>query len=233
MKILAVDTSSQSCSVCLCKDENLLSEITIIPGRTHSRHLMEIIDYVLKTASASLNDVDGFAVTRGPGSFTGLRIGISAIKGLALALDKPVAGISTLLALAAPFYFTGKKIYSLIDARKGEIYWAAYIVKNGEIKEISPEKASLPCDIIFDNEPAIFVGSGVEPCRKIIEKKYGKTACYAPSYFNVIKSFAVAGLALKKFTDGRGDNPESFAPCYIRKSDAEIFFNKAKSGGPV
>ena len=229
MKILAIDTSSQSCSVCLCDNENLLSEITIVPGRTHSRHLMEIIDYVLKSASSDLKDVHGFAVTKGPGSFTGLRIGISTIKGLGLALNKPVVGISTLLALAAPFYFTGKKVYSLIDARKGEIYWASYIAKNGEMKQITPEQSSAPYEIIFDKEPAIFVGSGVEPCRKIIEKNYGGKACCAPKSFNIIKSFFVAGLALKRFINNEPDNLVTFAPRYIRKSDAEIFFNKGKN----
>ncbi|MGD9326825.1 MAG: tRNA (adenosine(37)-N6)-threonylcarbamoyltransferase complex dimerization subunit type 1 TsaB, partial [Desulfobacterales bacterium] len=100
MKILALDTATQSCSVAIIDGEQLLAELTRANVKTHSRHLMDLIETVCLAADLSVRDMDGFAVTIGPGSFTGLRIGISTIKGLAFSLSKPVAGVSSLEALA-------------------------------------------------------------------------------------------------------------------------------------
>jgi tRNA threonylcarbamoyl adenosine modification protein YeaZ len=100
MKILAIDTATKSCSVAVTDDGSLSAELTTLKNQTHSKHLMELIHSVLEIAGFGVGDLDGLAVTIGPGSFTGLRIGISTIKGLAHALDKPVVGISSLKALA-------------------------------------------------------------------------------------------------------------------------------------
>ncbi|NNK84267.1 MAG: tRNA (adenosine(37)-N6)-threonylcarbamoyltransferase complex dimerization subunit type 1 TsaB, partial [Desulfobacterales bacterium] len=100
MKILAVDTATKSCSVAIVDKESIIAEMTVINEETHSKHLLGIINVVLKYADLDMADLNGFAVTSGPGSFTGLRIGISTIKGFAAALKKPMVGISTLSALA-------------------------------------------------------------------------------------------------------------------------------------
>ncbi len=103
MKILAVDTATKGCSVAVTENSILLTELTLVSSRTHSKHLMGMIETAFSMSGLTVNDIDGFAVTKGPGSFTGLRIGISAIKGLASAAGKPVAGVSTLDSLAFQF----------------------------------------------------------------------------------------------------------------------------------
>ena len=125
MKILALDTATKTCSVALTDDGSLAAESTIIKNQTHTKHLMRLIHSVLEISGFGLSDMDGFAVTIGPGSFTGLRIGISTIKGLAQALGKPVVGISSLKALAwqgaDPYHFarvryTGQPTVSTVPA---------------------------------------------------------------------------------------------------------------------
>jgi tRNA threonylcarbamoyladenosine biosynthesis protein TsaB len=133
MRVLAVDTATTSCSVAIVDKTSLLSEFTLYREQTHSKHLMDMIKAALRMSGLNFSDLDGFAVTRGPGSFTGLRIGISTIKGLAVVLEKPVVGVSSLEALALQVSYSRDLICPILDARKGEVYFSRYRFLNGQI----------------------------------------------------------------------------------------------------
>ena len=122
MKILAVDTATNSCSAAIVDDGIACAELTTVNNQTHSKHLLHMIDTVCDMSGLKITDMDGFAVTIGPGSFTGLRIGISTVKGLAWPLNKPVVGISSLDALAWQCIPAAYPICTLLDARKQEVY---------------------------------------------------------------------------------------------------------------
>ena len=163
MKILALDTATQSCSVAIIDNGSLLAELTRLNRRTHSRHLMDLIDMVCQMSDLKIGDVDGFAVTIGPGSFTGLRIGISTIKGLAFPLNKPVVGVSSLDALAWQCAQSAYLICPLLDARKKEVYACRYRFKNNELIKDGNEKVASPAEAVRGiREPCIFVGNAAQ-----------------------------------------------------------------------
>ena len=144
MRILAVDTATQTCGVAVADDHRLMAEVTIVREETHSKHLINAIEAVLTQAATSLADLDGFAVTIGPGSFTGLRIGISSIKGLAAATGKPVAGISSLDALAFQTTVSSGLVCPLLDARKGEVYFSKFRRTGDRLNRESQERVASP-----------------------------------------------------------------------------------------
>lgn len=223
MKILAVDTATKSCSVAIVDKESLLAEMTVVNEQTHSKHLLEMIRLVVKHSGLNLSDLNGFAVTRGPGSFTGLRIGISSIKGLAAAQGKPIAGISSLDALARQVSFSPYLICSLIDARRDEVYSSRYRYKDGQLKKEGEEQDVSPEDALDEiNEPCIFVGSGAVLYRKAIKDKLGEYAYFAQAYENTIRASTVARLSMDRFENDDTDDAETFVPNYIRKSDAQL-----------
>lgn len=225
MKILAVDTATKSCSVAIVDRESLLAEVTIVKEQTHSKHLMEMINTVIKLSGLTVSELDGFAVTRGPGTFTGVRIGISSVKGLAVATNKPIVGVSSLDVLAMQASYSSYLICPLLDARRGEVYSARYRFRDDKlIKEVKeqvfpPDKAM--CDI---DEACLFVGNGARLYKEAILNKIGSLAHFAPSFQNTIRASTVAYLSMNRFGNADTDDIATFVPHYIRKSDAEIKF---------
>ena len=218
-----MDTASKSCSVGIVENFYLRAELTIISGTTHSRHLMELIHKAIALAGFNISDVDGYAVTKGPGSFTGLRIGISSVKGIAVATEKPVVGVSSLDALALQAIGSPYLICPLLDARKGEVYFSFYKDEGGVLKKQREEGVSPPEKAIEGvNEPCIFIGDGANIYQKTIAEKMGAFAIFAPPYLNAIRASTVADMALGRFRRGETDDVASLVPHYIRKSDAEI-----------
>ena len=134
MKILAIDTATMSCSAAIVADGLLRAELNTVTNQTHSKHLMDMIHTVCDMSEIKIAEVDGFAVTIGPGSFTGLRIGISTIKGLAWSLNKPVVGVSSLDAIAWQCDLSPYPICSLLDARKHEVYYCLYLFSVDAVK---------------------------------------------------------------------------------------------------
>jgi len=243
MLLLALETSTMTGSVALveappqekgsCREEKILAEYTVnLPG-THSERLMPTIDRLLKEASVSIGDIQGIALAWGPGSFTGLRIGVSTVKGLAYALRVPVVGVPTLDALAQNVRFASSLICPVLDARKKEVY-AALFRGDGEgnlrrISEdwvVSPEKL---CSRIA--ERTIFLGTGVQVYGEIFEKNIGPKALFAPPELSLPRAVHVARLSLPKFQDGRTLDLFSFTPVYVRRSEAEIHFEAKESKG--
>ena len=227
MRILAVDTATKSCSVAVTENETILGEITQVSEQTHSKHLLEMVHAVMREVGLSLSELDGFAVTRGPGSFTGLRIGISSIKGLALAMNRPVVGISSLLTLAQQIEPTALLVCPLIDARKGEVYTSIYRYGADGLAPELEERVLVPLEAVQTiHSPCIFVGSGAILYRDLIIDQLGELASFAPEDRHIIQASTVAFLGLKRFESGDAGEVADLVPFYIRKSDAELNFSR-------
>lgn len=229
MKILAVDTATRSCSVAIVDRESLVAEMTIVREQTHSKHLLETIHGVLQTAGLAISDLDGLAVSAGPGSFTGLRIGMSTIKGLALACGKPLVGVSSLEALAWQLMPCFHLIVSLLDARKGQVYCARYRSVSAALVEESAATVLSPLDAVRDiHEPCVLVGDGAQQYQNLIVSRLGDLAHLAPPNQHVIRASSVAWLSLGRFEKADSEDTACLVPTYIRKSDAELKLAKNK-----
>lgn len=223
MRILALDTAAQSCSVAIVDDGSLLAELTRVNSTTHSRHLMDFINTVCSLADLKAEDVDGFAVTIGPGSFTGLRIGISTIKGLAFSLGKPVVGISSLDALAWQCAQSAYLICPLLDARKKEVYACRYRFENNELIKDGSEKVASPAEAVRGiREPSIFVGNAVRLYRENISAELGQLAHFAARGHHTIRASSIAWLSMSGFIRKQTDDVALLIPHYIRKPDAVV-----------
>lgn len=229
MRILAVDTATRSCSVALAEGDDPAVELFYSGGRTHARHLMGMIDEVMRLAGVSLAGLNALAVTRGPGSFTGLRIGLSTVKGLAAAADIPVVGISALEALAFQAEGWPGLICPLIDARRNEVYFSRYRFLKGRLTQEIPDTVGSPDKAIEGiARPVMLIGSGAKLYRSFFERKMGDGACFAPRRRHAIRGASVAACALEKLKAGGGGPPDGLVPLYIRKSDAEMKVLPAK-----
>ena len=222
MKLLAVDTSTSSCSVALFDGERLLAETIYAAGKTHSQHLLSMIHRILDRCDCNPSDINGIGVTRGPGTFTGLRIGISTVKGFCTATQASVIGVSSLSALAFPFCQLERPVVAMIDARRNEVYWAQYQGGNDGFKTISPVSLSAP-ETAADLLPkgALLVGSGALLYRSVFETR-SPGVRFADATQHVIRGASVGMLALKRFRRQDVDSIDTLAPEYIRKSDAQI-----------
>jgi tRNA threonylcarbamoyladenosine biosynthesis protein TsaB len=225
MRILAVDTAAKSCSVAIMAAGSLSAELITLKDETHSKHLMELIHKVLGMAGFRVGELDGLAVTIGPGSFTGLRIGVSTVKGLAHALNKPVVGVSSLDALAWQCADRSHLICALLDARKGEVYSATYRFENDTLTQKSLENVTAP-EVAVEGlkEPCVFIGSGAQLYRRNIINVLGNLANFVPEDQNIIRASSVGFLSMEKFKTHDTSEAAGLVPHYIRKSDAELNF---------
>ena len=230
MKILALETSTKVGSVAISEDEHLIAEYTLNVISTHSERLLPSIDQILRDSKLSIREIDGFAISLGPGSFTGLRIGISTVKGLALAAEKGVVGVPTLDVLAHNLMFTRLLVCPLLDARKGEVYTALYQGdESGKLEKLTPDLALKPEELLTRiKEPVIFLGDGVETYRDTLRS--GQDNClFAPAYLNQPRASVLAKLGLEKFRQGHIFKEDEIQPLYCRLAEAEIAW-KEKEG---
>ena len=223
MKILVVDTAEQSCSIALVENGLPFCEVFFSGKNTHSKSLMNMIHHLVENmAGIGINDVDGFAVSCGPGSFTGLRIGISVVKGLAFATSKPVAGISSLDGIAWQMAFSAIPVCAMMDAKRGEVYCALYHFHNGLLKEKTREMALSPENALkMAGTNVLFVGSGAVAFHKLIKDILGDGAFFVPGFQNFISASALA-CALLENSAPFSMMPDALKPVYLRRSDAEI-----------
>jgi len=231
MRILALDTATKICSVAILDDQSILAEAASVSTQTHAIHLIEMIHKVVGMAGLALSEIEGFAVGRGPGSFTGLRIGISTIKALSVATGKPVVGVSNLDALAMQAAASGAMICPLMDARKGEVYFSRYRCENGNLQKIVPARVA-PLDeaLAAIQTACVFIGEAARIYRKKISEKVGPYASFAVPDQNIIRASTIARLSLNRFRQANTDNIILLVPDYIRKSDAQLGFGrKSKS----
>lgn len=223
MKVLGIDTSTLTGSVGLIDDERPIAQYTLSIEVTHSERLMEAIDTLLHGARLSLDDIDGFAISVGPGSFTGLRIGLGTVKGLCMATVKKAVSVPTLEALAANVPYCTYAICPILDARKKEVYAALFKYdKNGDMIRITEDRVISP-QLLADQirEPVVFLGDGVYVYRDFFKKRLGNFAHFAPANAMLPSGVSVARIGLPKLK--RGETASSAdVPVYIRKSEAEI-----------
>ncbi len=229
MKILGIDTSTPCGSVGLIDDESIISEYLLNIPVTHSERLLGTIGLILKEARFAIEDLDGWAISLGPGSFTGLRIGVSTVKGLALATGRPVAGVSTLDVLASQVSSTPYLICPILDARKGEVYTAFYRYGEGnDLKRQSAYQAIKPGDLIKKiRERTIFMGDGVNTYGDDLRRSLVSLAVFPPIQLNLPHGSGVAKLGLELLRKGEYLDLATFTPLYVRPSEAEMKFHSA------
>lgn len=223
MKILSVDSSTSAATVAVLNDDLVLGEITFNYKKQHSVILMDIIDKLLKGINININEVDGFVVSKGPGSFTGLRIGMATIKGLSQGLNKPYVSVSSLDAMAYKAFSINSIICPLMDALRGNVYTAFYTIENNNLKKISDYMCISIDEVIeklkmYDNN-IIFVGDDV----KIFKDKLSTldNAAFAPSHLNYVSAASLGVLGGIKLNLNQGDDVFTDSPLYLRKSQAE------------
>ncbi|MDA8138672.1 MAG: tRNA (adenosine(37)-N6)-threonylcarbamoyltransferase complex dimerization subunit type 1 TsaB [Desulfobacteraceae bacterium] len=222
MRILAVDTATEVCGVALLIDGQIAVEQIISQGLTHTRTLMMSIQSLLIEAGLDLAEVDGLAVSRGPGSFTGLRIGISTVKGIATATGKPIVGISTLAALAHQAPVTTRLICPMIDARRGEVYWSLYERADVGLVSLNAEQVGKIDQVLPKlKEPCLLIGNGAQRYATEIKAKASDKVAFAEDGLNTLRAGTLATLALPQFESELLDDPSLFGPIYIRPSDAQ------------
>ncbi len=223
MNILAIDTSTTDCGAAVIQDDKVRSAAVLSGGQTHARHLLPLIHQVLATCGASLAEMDGFAVTRGPGSFTGLRIGISTVKGLVFACEKPLTSVSTLEALAYPFLGYPYDICALIDARKKQVYACRFRSAGEDLLPVTEEQVLFPEEAAAGLDgPCLFVGSGAAAYRETITAAADEKARFLPDLQNKLRPEAVAYLGRLRLSTGDTEDPGNLSPVYIRQPDAII-----------
>lgn len=222
MKILAVDTGTKAGDIAILEDDNLIIEYTPPGEKTHAEKLLPSIDTVLKKSGITLKEIDVFAVTTGPGSFTGLRIGIATIKGFAWTFKKPVVGISTLKALAMNIRHNHTPICPILDARKEEVYTAIYKWENNTITTEKDDCVTRPSELFKClNRQTIFLGDGITVHGDAIKEKLGDCAVLTEPALWHIQAVNIARLALKEAIKGFVQSPEILLPSYLKRSVAE------------
>jgi tRNA threonylcarbamoyladenosine biosynthesis protein TsaB len=224
MKVLGIDTATSCGSIGVIDDDRVVSDYLLKSSVTHSERLLGSIEFVLKEARCALEDLDGWAISLGPGSFTGLRIGVSTVKGLAFATQKPVTGVPTLDALACQISPTPYLICPILDARKGEVYAAFYRYEKGDaLNRISPYRAIRPEELVKEIvEKTIFIGDGVRTYGDFLRDILPIHAAFPSSPLHLLHGSIVAKLGVELLRKGESLDLPTFTPIYVRRSEAEI-----------
>lgn len=209
MKILSIDTACKTAMAALSEGDKVISAIQLHDSKTHSVKMLPAVEYILKAADVAPSELGAVAVTNGPGSYTGLRIGVTTAKTLSYALNIPVLGINTLDAIAATCNFTDNKseiiICPMIDARNERVYSAAY--KAGEIiaETVASECAQVCSDLLKliqgTSQRILFTGDGSVVNKKIIEDALGEKCLFAPTEFSFGSPQGLARVACKKYSE--------------------------------
>jgi len=222
-QLLLVDTATPTGSVAVSQGEKLLGEVVLSGPANHTDHLLGNIDGLLRGAGLTVRDMDAFAVVLGPGSFTGLRVGVATVKGLALATGKPVVGISSLAALAWRLPFAALPVCPLLDARKGEVYAALYQWTGEDFSVLLPP-CVLPPERWLErlSGDVLFVGDGAQSYRGLIAERLGGRARFAPWPAHTCRASNGLAPALEMLRRGEHLSLEGLVPTYIRPSEAEL-----------
>lgn len=233
MKILAIDSSATAASAALLDDSRLLGEFYINTRLTHSQTLMPMIDNLLRCTRSDLQSVDLFAVSAGPGSFTGIRIGVASVKGLAMAQNKPCAGVSTLEAMAQNLAHLDCTVCAVMDARCGQVYNAIFMVHGNSIKRITPDRA-LSIENLAEEcknyaKPLFFVGDGAKLCYNN-ERFKSLNAVLPPEHLLYQRAWGVARCAFNVYEQGGAVSPAALMPVYLRPPQAERELKKRIKG---
>jgi tRNA threonylcarbamoyladenosine biosynthesis protein TsaB len=221
-KLLTIDTSTSTCSISLTIGERLVSEYLLNLEKPLTSRLIRLVDVVLGETGMSVVDLDGIGVALGPGSFTGLRVGVATVKGLALAAGKPVTGFSSLAMLAMNLPWAAHPVCPMFDAKKREIYTAVYACRELPVPVMADCVVSPEIFLEHIDTTTIFVGEGALAYRELIVSVLGDKALFAPSSARLPRAAQGAVLARGAFARGETIPLESLVPSYIRASEAEL-----------
>ena len=220
MLILAFESSAKAASAALVRDGKLISQYTQCSGLTHSRTLLPMGEDMLKNAELTLGDVDLIAVAHGPGSFTGIRIGVSMVKGLAWAGDKPCVGVSTLEAMAWHGLAAGGLVCPVMDARRSQVYNALFSIEDGRPVRLTEDRPisleELAAELAANDWAPFLVGDGAELTYRYLTE-HGVDCTLAPENLRMQSAWGVAMAAMDK----EPGNADSLLPVYLRLSQAE------------
>ena len=219
MRVLCIDTSGPTCSVAIMQEEALLYEATVLNKRTHSVNLMPMVDDAISKSGCEISSIDVFAAVVGPGSFTGIRIGVSAVKGLSFGANKPCIGINALEAIAYGVMPSNKIICPIRDARNKQVYAAAF--QKG--KQVVEQRAIALSDFLNKfkdfNGDCLFVGDGANVNKQEIIGELKEKAHFAPPHLNILRASSAAYIALKNIENAH--EPKELIPLYLRLPQAE------------
>ncbi len=227
MIILGIETATDICASAIIHNSDVLIERTISTPHSHSERLLSIIDECLKATQDSINTIDAIAISIGPGSFTGLRIGLSVAKGLAFSNSKKLIAVSTLEALAEnarrnKIVSVGQIVFPMIDARRDEVYTALYSVKNDDLEEIIPPRSitlSECVNLIEPDNTIIIVGDGSEKFKDYLKKvdlKQSSRYIIPPSALQLCSAVSVAICGKRKIEKNEISNIETLEPLYVK-----------------
>lgn len=224
MKILSLDSATESATCAILDDNRVLGEITFNNKKQHAQILMPIIDELFNNLGMSIKDIDAFVVSKGPGSFTGLRIGMATIKGLSQGLGKPFVTVSTLDSLAYNLAYTDGIICPILDALRDNVYTALYTFNNYELTRIS-DYINISIDELINmlkekNCSISFVGDGVPKFKDKLIAQIPKTR-FAPAHLNLAKASSLGELGLNLLSNGTFDDIYSSVPIYLRLPQAQ------------
>jgi len=222
MRILSIDTATSVTGAAIVDENELLAVSCLNVGKTHSQRFLPMVYAMLEGAELRLDDVDALAVTVGPGSFTGLRIGIATAKALCHVLNKPVAPVLTLDALAYQGRGLADWICPVLDARKNEVYCALYDGAGERIQApdaLAPD--ALAAQLAVRPGKILFLGDGAVPSQEILQNALGERYQLMPPEKRLFMADAAARLGLEKILAGEGVSAEALEPFYLRVSEAE------------
>ena len=217
MKILGIDTSTPIGSVGLIEGDDFVAEHTLNVMQAHSSRLMPAIDQVLEWGNLGVHDLDACAVGIGPGSFTGVRIGVGTAKSLCYAIKKPIVGVSTLEAIAYNLRYAKGLICPILDARREEVYGAVF--HGGATLERRCEDLCLSIEELLNRveSSAVFVGDGLDRYAEAVRERFGVNVILADSTFNAPRGTNIARIGRERLSRGESDDCFRIIPNYIRK----------------
>jgi tRNA threonylcarbamoyladenosine biosynthesis protein TsaB len=224
MRVLALDTATEIGAIALVEEDRLLAEIRLRVEKNHSQNLWRTIRFLLAETGWGLEQIDLWAVSTGPGSFTGVRIGLATVKGLAWVTQKPVIGVSTLEVLAWSVTPTPYLICPILDARRQEVYYAFYrSTPAGSVLMVREPGHLKPLALVQEiQEPVVFLGNGVRRYQEILRDRLGPRALLPDVWSHPRSGFALAAIAQKRFHLGEGRSAREVSPLYLRPADAVL-----------
>lgn len=225
MKILGIDSSGLVASAAIVADDSLVAEFTVNNKQTHSQTLLPMVEKVVEMSGIELSELDGIAVAAGPGSFTGLRIGSSTAKGMALVLNKPIIPVPTLEGLAYRAALAEGVICPLMDARRNQVYTGIYQMQDGRLFCLKEQTAEDILEVVDRlnklGQKVTFLGDGVPVHKAVLEEKLTVPFQIAPSHLNRQSAAAVAALGAVYLAEGKTETAAAHKPVYLRQSQAE------------
>ena len=225
MRIIAIDSSSMVATVAVTTDGILNAEYTINHKKTHSQTLLPMIDEICKMTELDISTVDAIAISGGPGSYTGLRIGSATAKGFGLALNKPIINVPTMDALAYNMFSSSYIVCPIMDARRGQVYTGIYRFKGTKMEVLKNQCIMMIDKLIYELDkigmPVMFLGDGVDTQRNVIENIMATEYHFAPVSMNRQKASSVAALAELYYMEDRFEKARDHKPEYLRLSQAE------------